>query len=324
MGFFDVDNTKNVHPFNVVSGMSSTTFTLWFVFHAHMTATSCDQWDLVRSGWCRLETGRGRKQLDYVSLKWLLFRPHSQQYTHILSSSWSTCTQVYCQELSECPYAAVTFTSETIKLRLKLGDVMCLGTSACINRVLPSTTMSPPPRGSTGRTVEGGHALVYSVIGILKAQGSMKYSLTSWKYTIHLQYYSNCIWYSNFVFSWLSNQYTQRSRLIEAQVLHTCTYMYFMDIHVHVHVAYHPLSISTHPQSLNAYTWLHVELAHRITTDRNEVWAQDLYHSTALVEGAKCSVPLIVKKHCKVLYQKPQLKCTRHMEKFMEHGYTLL
>ena len=32
---------------------------------------------------------------------------------------------------------------------------------------------------------------------------------------------------------------------------------------------------------------VHIELAQIITSDRNEVWVWDLYHSTALVEAAK-------------------------------------
>ena len=32
---------------------------------------------------------------------------------------------------------------------------------------------------------------------------------------------------------------------------------------------------------------IHVELAQKITLDRNEIWARDLYHSTALSEAAK-------------------------------------
>ena len=48
---------------------------------------------------------------------------------------------------------------------------------------------------------------------------------------------------------------------------------------------------------------VHVELAHIwITSDRNEVWAWDLCHSTTLVEVAKNFVPLNVKGRDKVLY----------------------
>ena len=59
---------------------------------------------------------------------------------------------------------------------------------------------------------------------------------------------------------------------------------------------------------------VYVELAHKklclkiwITLDKNEIWAWDLYHSTALVEAVKFST-LKRKGHGKVLYQKHQLK----------------
>ena len=46
-------------------------------------------------------------------------------------------------------------------------------------------------------------------------------------------------------------------------------------------------------QPLKGLYLIHVELAHTcvITLDRNEIWAQDLYHSTALVEAAKSLAP---------------------------------
>ena len=58
---------------------------------------------------------------------------------------------------------------------------------------------------------------------------------------------------------------------------------------------------------------VHVELAYMyvriwITSDRNEVWAQELYLSTALVEAAKSLVLSNVIGHGKVPYQKPWLK----------------
>ena len=56
---------------------------------------------------------------------------------------------------------------------------------------------------------------------------------------------------------------------------------------------------------------VHVELAHIriwITSDRNEVWTWDLYHSTALVEAPRNLAPLNVIGHGKVPYQKPRLK----------------
>ena len=57
----------------------------------------------------------------------------------------------------------------------------------------------------------------------------------------------------------------------------------------------------------------YIRIRLKITSDRNEVWAWDLYHSTALVEAAKSLSPLNVIGYGEVLYQKPQLK-------FMEHG----
>ena len=62
---------------------------------------------------------------------------------------------------------------------------------------------------------------------------------------------------------------------------------------------------------------VHVELAHIriwITSDRNEVWSQDLYHSTALVKAAKSLAPSNVIRHGKahVPYQKPGLKSMAH------------
>ena len=49
-------------------------------------------------------------------------------------------------------------------------------------------------------------------------------------------------------------------------------------------------------------------MAHIITSDRNEIWARDLCHSTALVEAAKNLAPSNIKGHGKVPYQKPWLK----------------
>ena len=49
---------------------------------------------------------------------------------------------------------------------------------------------------------------------------------------------------------------------------------------------------------------VHVELTHiKISSDKNEIWAWDLYHSTALIEVAKSSVPSNIIGHGKVLYQ---------------------
>ena len=42
-----------------------------------------------------------------------------------------------------------------------------------------------------------------------------------------------------------------------------------------------------------------------ITLDRNEIWAWDLYHFTALVKSV--AYILDVKKHGKVPYQKPKV-----------------
>ena len=53
---------------------------------------------------------------------------------------------------------------------------------------------------------------------------------------------------------------------------------------------------------------IHVELAHIKISDRNEIWAWDLHHSTALVEVAKSLAPSNVKGHGEVLYLKPWLK----------------
>ena len=58
---------------------------------------------------------------------------------------------------------------------------------------------------------------------------------------------------------------------------------------------------------LHVYS-VHVELANiriSINSDRNEIWAWDLYHSTALVEAAKSLVLSNVIGHGKVPYQKP-------------------
>ena len=60
---------------------------------------------------------------------------------------------------------------------------------------------------------------------------------------------------------------------------------------------------------------VHVELAHIkiwITSDRNEIWARDLYHSTALVEAAKSLALSNVIGHGEVPYQKPRLKSMAH------------
>ena len=49
---------------------------------------------------------------------------------------------------------------------------------------------------------------------------------------------------------------------------------------------------------------VHVELAHigiGITFDRNEIWAWDLYHSTALDEAVKNSAPLSAKNAGKIV-----------------------
>ena len=42
-----------------------------------------------------------------------------------------------------------------------------------------------------------------------------------------------------------------------------------------------------------------------LTLDRNKIWAQDLYHFTALVEMVKSFAPLNIKGHGKVSYHKP-------------------
>ena len=47
-----------------------------------------------------------------------------------------------------------------------------------------------------------------------------------------------------------------------------------------------------------------------ITLDRNEIWAWDLYHFTALVKSV--AYILDVKKHGKVPYQKPKVYGTWH------------
>ena len=65
---------------------------------------------------------------------------------------------------------------------------------------------------------------------------------------------------------------------------------------------------------IRLYLYLvHIELAHTcmkiwITSNRNEIWAQDLYHSTAVVEAVKRVALLNVIGHGKVPYQKPWLK----------------
>ena len=48
------------------------------------------------------------------------------------------------------------------------------------------------------------------------------------------------------------------------------------------------------------------------TSDRNEVWAWNLYHSTAFVEAAKSLALSNVIGHGKVPYQKPRLKPMAH------------
>ena len=58
---------------------------------------------------------------------------------------------------------------------------------------------------------------------------------------------------------------------------------------------------------------IHAELAIYIKfSDRNEIWAQDLYHLSALVEVAKSLVFLNIIGHGKVTYQKPRLKSMAH------------
>ena len=46
-------------------------------------------------------------------------------------------------------------------------------------------------------------------------------------------------------------------------------------------------SFTLHNGLVNTLYLVHLKLAHIRTLDRNEIWAQDLYHSTALVEMAK-------------------------------------
>ena len=63
---------------------------------------------------------------------------------------------------------------------------------------------------------------------------------------------------------------------------------------------------------IRLYLYLvHIELAHMkiwIILNRNEIWARDLYHSTAVVEAVKRVALLNVIGHGKVPYQKPWLK----------------
>ena len=53
---------------------------------------------------------------------------------------------------------------------------------------------------------------------------------------------------------------------------------------------------------------VHVELAHIRISDRSEIWAWDLYHSTVLFEAAKSLALSNIIGRGKVPYQKPQLK----------------
>ena len=52
---------------------------------------------------------------------------------------------------------------------------------------------------------------------------------------------------------------------------------------------------------------IHIELAHYKNNFRqDEIWAWDLYHSTALFEEVKSLTSSNVKEHGEVPYQKPQ------------------
>ena len=73
-------------------------------------------------------------------------------------------------------------------------------------------------------------------------------------------------------------------------------------------VAPHYIYISSPPYTSFTLSW-HIHCIRIwMTLDRNEIWAQDLYHSTALVEAAKKFRPSNVERCGKVPYQKPQLK----------------
>ena len=63
--------------------------------------------------------------------------------------------------------------------------------------------------------------------------------------------------------------------------------------------------------------YVHVRIKIGITLDRNEIWAQGLYHSTALIEAAKSLAPFNVKAHGKVPYQKLQLKSMAHSVQYI-------
>ena len=60
---------------------------------------------------------------------------------------------------------------------------------------------------------------------------------------------------------------------------------------------------------------VHAELAHikMLNFRQEQDIAQDLYHSTALVEATKSLAPSNVKIHDEVPYQKPQLKFMAHV-----------
>ena len=98
------------------------------------------------------------------------------------------------------------------------------------------------------------------------------------------------------------NSLARNVRLCATEHLHKCWYVCWHSTSVTlIHIIImnvKPLDIRTtgyspsgwHPQLTQLYITIpiQVELAYiKIISDKNEVWAQDLYHSTALVEAAK-------------------------------------
>ena len=62
--------------------------------------------------------------------------------------------------------------------------------------------------------------------------------------------------------------------------MHTHTWTWSSILYAHA-------CMSTLNLHVSELYFVHVELAHIKTLDRNEIWERDLYHSTALVEAAK-------------------------------------
>ena len=92
-------------------------------------------------------------------------------------------------------------------------------------------------------------------------------------------------------------------------LVYTAYYTVYIYMHTYIHVQY--IQYSGSLCSCISHT-INVLYLLPITLDRNEIWAQDLYHSTTLIEAAKSLVPSNVKGHGKIPYQKPRLKSVAH------------